>query len=373
MITEMEAWIPWQVRERVRALCEYPIRRDVRARIQKIRRSEDLVVGFGGVLDDGRPVRGGAVKLLHLRDHLPASEEAFSILYAVSSSLPECARDLFQHCRRAGIRIVWNQNGVGYPAWAGRESERFNRPMRELRAMADFVIYQSRFCEESAEKFLGPCAAPSAILYNPVDLTAFASAAAPARPGPLRLLAAGTHGTRDRVASVVEALRILVSSEIDAVLTVAGSFRWRAGEEDIAHLVRSLGLEDRVLRVPSFEPSDAAKLYQAHDLLLHPKYMDPCPTVVLEALACGLPVVGSRSGGMPEMVPPEAGRLIEAPLSWDCLLTPSGADMAAAVKDLLPDLRPAAAAARRHVEAHFGAPAWVQAHRDIFHQVLRPA
>ena len=86
----------------------------------------------------------------------------------------------------------------------------------------------------------------------------------------------------------------------------------------------------------SFTQDEAAELYRAHHILLHPKYLDPCPTVVIEALASGLPIVASGSGGLPELVPSSCGELIPAPLSWEELVTPTGEQLAAAVEALLP-------------------------------------
>ena len=334
-------------------------------RLARIRRGRELTVGFGHVLDDGRPVHGGAVKLLPLRKAFGGDEEAFGILYAVSSSPPQVAAELFSCCRQRGIRIVWNQNGVAYPAWAGSESEQFNAPMRRLRGQADFVVYQSEFCKTSAERFLGPCATPSEILYNPVDTSVFYPG--PKRElGPVRLLAAGTHGTRDRVTCVLDALGEIRAGGIDAELTVAGRFQWLRGEEDFAGQVSRLGMTKSVRRIARFSQADAPALYRGHHILLHPKYMDPCPTVVLEAMATGLPVVGSRSGGMPEIVPPDCGVLIDAPPDWDNRHTPSGNELADAVVGLLPNLSAAAAASRRNAEARFDVGKWIGAHARIF-------
>ncbi len=363
--------VPWQARERIRSLLEFPERSAARKKFARIRCAGGLSVGFGGVLDDGRPVHGGAVKLLPLRKAFGGDEEAFGIVYAVSSSPPQVAADLFARCRQCGIRIVWNQNGVAYPAWAGRESERFNAPMRKLRDAADFIVYQSEFCKSSAEKFLGPCATPSEILYNPVDLEVFSPDRAKTFSGaPLRLLAAGTHGTRERVISALEAICELRRGGIEAVLTVAGRFQWPRGEKDFAKEIVRLGLQDAVRRVVRFSQSDAPALYRAHHLLVHPKYMDPCPTVVLEAMASGLPVVGSRSGGMPEIVSPDCGVLIDAPHDWDNGHTPSGSQLAAAVAGLLPNLAEFSLAAHRNAETRFDVGQWIEAHGRVFRGLM---
>jgi len=45
-----------------------------------------------------------------------------------------------------------------------------------------------------------------------------------------------------------------------------------------------------------------AKYFSAADIFLFPSTADNCPLVVLEALACGLPVVSFATGGIPELV-----------------------------------------------------------------------
>ena len=44
------------------------------------------------------------------------------------------------------------------------------------------------------------------------------------------------------------------------------------------------------------------RYYQAADLYLHPTRSDTFPTTILEALACGIPVVASAVGGIPEQI-----------------------------------------------------------------------
>ena len=48
--------------------------------------------------------------------------------------------------------------------------------------------------------------------------------------------------------------------------------------------------------------SRVASYYRASDIYLHPARADTFPTAVLESLACGVPVVATAVGGIPEQV-----------------------------------------------------------------------
>ena len=63
---------------------------------------------------------------------------------------------------------------------------------------------------------------------------------------------------------------------------------------------RRLGVEDQVRFVGYC--ADMRDAYFAADLLVHPTFYDPCANVVLEALACGLPVITTRCNGAGEQM-----------------------------------------------------------------------
>lgn len=56
---------------------------------------------------------------------------------------------------------------------------------------------------------------------------------------------------------------------------------------------------------------ELAMLYSLADMYVNPTYADMFPTVNLEALACGTPVITYRTGGSPEAVDEKTGVVVE--------------------------------------------------------------
>ncbi len=330
-------------------------------------------LNYGAVLprQKGAIVQGGKVKLLHLTRAFPEQANHFNLLYLISSAIPPHGVELARWAKKRGARLVWNQNGVGFPAWAGADYEEINRPMRELLQMADFVFYQSAFCRQSATRFLGEAPCGSSLVFNPVDTEVFVPSQSPPPPLPLQLLAAGTHHQPYRVTSAIECLWFLREKMgVDARLTLAGALRWSGADAQIKAMISRLGLEEVIIRRPAYTQREAVAIFQEAHLLLHPKFNDPCPTVVLEAMACGLPVIGSQSGGMPELVGEEGGRLLAPPeQTWDTLHPPDPRQMAEAAMALMQSWPERSRAARERAERLFKKELWIEHHRTVFEQL----
>jgi glycosyltransferase involved in cell wall biosynthesis len=76
--------------------------------------------------------------------------------------------------------------------------------------------------------------------------------------------------------------------------------------------IESAGAASFIHTLPPCPPDDVAAWMAAADLVTLPSYMEGCPNVVLEALACGRPVVATRVGGIPEIMSDACGRLVPA-------------------------------------------------------------
>lgn len=332
-----------------------------------------VVLSLGGTLDrigHGSIIHGGRVKLLHLDSAFQIDDSRFNILYLVSSAIPEFAEDLVTWAKKRGVRLVWNQNGVAYPAWAGAGYEQTNARMAWFLRVADYVIYQSEFCRRSADRYLGPAEAPWMIAYNCVDTHVFRPRNVSLPETPWIILAAGSHLQRERVVSVLETVAVLQQRRTDVRLILAGRFNWEGSERDVVESIEKLGIATLVEFQPPYKQSEAPDLYRRAHVLLHTKYKDPCPTVVVEAMASGIPVVGSRSGGMPELVGDEGGILIDVPETWDEMPVPGAREMADAVTCIMGDLETWKKDARQRAVREFDKYVWIGRHREVFSKVL---
>jgi glycosyltransferase involved in cell wall biosynthesis len=317
-------------------------------------------------------VIGGLVKLQALSRAFPEERRRFNVLYLVSSRLPHRAVTLAAWAHRKGARVVLNQNGVAYPAWFGPGWERENESMATLLRRADYVLYQSRFCRTSADRFAAPARGPHEVLHNPVDTHRFTPAPHP-NSGSVRLLLGGSQDQWYRVESAVRSLHVLVRGGLDATLLVTGRLGWTrhatAARMQLETLVASLGLTDRVRLSGPYTQADAPSIFRGADILLHTKYNDPCPTVVLEAMACGVPVVYSHSGGVPELVSDDGGVGVPVEENWEHDIPLDPGSVAEAVHQVWRDHARFASAARQRAES-FDVSRWLQRHREVFARVL---
>lgn len=62
---------------------------------------------------------------------------------------------------------------------------------------------------------------------------------------------------------------------------------------------------------PTSNQEELAKIYSQSDVLINPTYADTFPTVNLEALACGTPVITYNTGGSPEAIDLKTGVIID--------------------------------------------------------------
>lgn len=128
--------------------------------------------------------------------------------------------------------------------------------------------------------------------------------------GPLRLVFVGFHNRAKGLPVLLDALDSLDTStlgELHVSIHAKGAdaieYRIRRLESRLARLTLSFG----------YEPADLPHLLGAADVGVVPSvWWDNGPQTVMEMLACGLPVIGSAVGGVPDFIEHErTGLLVE--------------------------------------------------------------
>ena len=143
----------------------------------------------------------------------------------------------------------------------------------------------------------------------------------------------------------------------DAELLIAGDGPERRNLEE---LVSALALKHRVRFLGALDQSELCRIYNALDILVLASSREGWANVLLEAMACGTPVVASNVWGTPEVVAaPEAGVLMPS-------LDPVG--IVAGVTQLLAQ-PPQREATRRYAEG-FDWDATTQGQLSLFRRIL---
>jgi starch synthase len=151
--------------------------------------------------------------------------------------------------------------------------------------VAELVVVGSRFAADSFAGRIEPGRIRT-ISYG-VDVTAFTPRSEPRRPGPLRVLFAGALTQRKGIAYVLDAMRLLDPARYELTL-VGATFGSAAGLAPYEGTFR---------HVPWLRHDQMPDAFHDADVFVFPSLLEGSASVVLEAMASGLPVVVTPNAG----------------------------------------------------------------------------
>lgn len=177
-------------------------------------------------------------------------------------------------------------------------NEALNRPIFRAITESRGVIFQSQFNRILVNRHMGSPTAPQCVIPNGVDLDEFSARGPNLRsqlnvPSDARvLMTSASWRPHKRLSSIVDMFRMLSLKRKDIYLVVLGG-----GVPDESAL-----RHPRIIYADHVNPSLLPAWYRSADLFVFLSWLDSCPNTVIEAIACGVPVVCSNQGGTPEII-----------------------------------------------------------------------
>jgi glycogen synthase len=170
--------------------------------------------------------------------------------------------------------------------------------VERLFAAADWVVAPSQAVMERTRHWFPQIISKSSVIYPRLNLPALET-----RPLPFdrpQLLCLGRVVPDKGFDLVVDALASIVRVVPDIQLTIAGDGTDKPRLEQQA---RELNVHDKIVFRGWVAPGDVLDLINTATIVIVPsRWYDPAPLVVFQAAHMGRPVVGSRTGGIPELV-----------------------------------------------------------------------
>ncbi len=211
--------------------------------------------------------------------------------------------------------------------------------LRTIWRRSSGLVANSRGLKNLAEAFDSDV--PIEIIPNGVDLQRYT-------PGdrdwdPPRLLFVGRLVYQKGIDILLEALRGLESHPWELSLVGDGP-----GNASLRSLAQEYGISDRVDFVSWLDGDALLDQYQGANLFVFPSRHEGMPNAVLEAMACGLPVIATRIAGNEELVIDGENGLLVPPEDPDALR-----DAIYALLDAPAVRQQMGAASRQHVATHY--------------------
>lgn len=233
---------------------------------------------------------------------------------------------LFEYLNQTDIKVVWTFHDCW--AFTGHCYHFVEENCMKWKTGCSHCIRRNKFVDHSQENYLlkreffmgnknltiVPCSEWMAdfvkesflkdkriqVIHNGIDLSVFkVIPKIKKRDGKFRIIAVSNVWLPYKGIYDVFKLRVLLTDEYE--ITMVG-----LSKEQLKKLPLGIRGIQRTQNV-----QELVKLYNESDVLINPTYADTFPTVNLESLACGTPVVMYNTGGSPEAIDEKTGIVVE--------------------------------------------------------------
>ena len=286
--------------------------------------------------------------------------------------------------KRRGVRIVQRLNGMNWlhhlqPTGIKHylRAEYGNLILRMIRArLADHIIYQSSFAKGWWERTFGLTRVPASVIYNAVNLNTYTPAPdSEHQTSPSYELPADHYRLLLVEGSLMGGYELGLESAVQLIELLNASYRDRLGKP--AKLMVAGRISDEIKNQWTQKANGALvwaglvapEQIPALDRTAHLMYSSDinaaCPNSVIEALACGLPVLAFDTGALPELVTGDAGRVVPYGGNPWQLEQPDIPALAEAAAEILSEQTRFRTAARRLAEQAFDLDQMADSYLDV--------
>ena len=220
--------------------------------------------------------------------------------------------------KRLGIPTVCTLHTLDAPARGSRDARRFKLMAWVLRRHSPLVIAVSESARRHHLDHARLKPAQTVTLFNGIDLDRFGTVHPDAGSSVRRELGLDNDSAVITTVAVlrepkgiqhmIDALASVIEAVPNVRYLVVGEGSHRSALE--AH-IEGAGLRDRVIIAGA--RNDVPEVLAASDLFVLPSLTEALPTVVVEAMAAGVPIVATRVGGIPKMVDHSDAALLVPP------------------------------------------------------------
>lgn len=328
------------------------------------RRCRVTTINNGKTTQDGRHVLTGIVAQIWVFARLIRNivREKADIVHIHTCSGFTFWRDCFHAAvgELLGSRVIWHVHGGEFGDF-GRQQDGFRKMlMRWAFEGASAVIVLSK----EWLRRLAPLAQRARWRVVPNGVPLPDKRVAEQDPRPVFLFIGGFaegKGGRD----LIEAAAVARACGFDGQVEIAGGETMRGQKEELERYIVELGCDTRVCLVGVLSGESKREALCSAACLVLPSYAEGLPMAILEGMACGLPIIATSVGAVPEVITNgQEGFLIEP------------GDVPALAERMLrissdPDLRKRMGqAARRRVEAEYSLDGMIGRIMDVYCEVL---
>lgn len=265
--------------------------------------------------------------------------------------------------RLDGINWIHRQSRTGLRHWL--RAEYGNWILSNIRGkLATRIVYQSEFVRGWWETNYGSLPTGSRVIHNGVDLAQFSHEGGEQPPDDhVRLLLVegsllgGYEFGLDTAIHLAERLadehRLTVELEVAGRVSPKQQAQWTEKSRVPIHWAGLLSHDELPAR------------YRSAHLLYSSDLNAACPNAVIEAMACGLPVVAFDTGALGDLVSLEAGRLADYGGDPWKLDAPDISALADAAREVLDNQSHFRARARARAEEAFGLDEMISAYLEV--------